>query len=114
MPFKDPVKLKEYKRLYRLKKKEHLKEWQREYRQTEEGKKSSRIGSWKKRGILCFDYNLLYDIFINTTICELCNCELTIDRYPTYTTRCLDHDHSITDKFNIRYVLCHSCNSKLK
>ena len=39
--------------------------------------------------------------------------KLNTDRYNTKTTRCLDHDHSITDRFNVRYVLCNSCNVKL-
>ena len=51
-------------------------------------------------------------INLKTTHCEYCNCELTIDRYNTPTTRCLDHNHNITDKFNVRGVLCHSCNVK--
>ena len=49
---------------------------------------------------------------LKTTQCEICEVKLTIDRYTTSTTRCLDHDHSINDRFNIRGVLCHSCNSK--
>jgi len=110
MPLKDPVKLKEYSRLYYLKNKEKKKEYYKEYRQSEQRKKSRRISDWKLYGILCFDWNLLYDIFLKTTHCELCNVELNTN---TKTRKCLDHDHSITDKFNIRYVLCHSCNCKL-
>jgi len=101
-------KVTERNRLYQIKNKQKL----IEYRQTDTFKKSHRIGQWKHRGILCFDWNLLYDLFVSTTNCEFCNVELTIDKKPTSTTRCLDHDHSITDRFNIRGVLCHSCNNK--
>ena len=100
-------------KLWILNNKEHIKEYSKEYNKSEQGKKIFRISDWKRRGILCFNFDLLYDIFINTTKCELCNCELTIDKITTSTTRCLDHDHNINDKFNVRYVLCHSCNCKL-
>tara|TARA_R110000796_G_scaffold240558_1_gene361679 strand:- start:145 stop:579 length:435 start_codon:yes stop_codon:yes gene_type:complete len=104
-------KQKEEMRLYYHQNKQKLRGQQKLYDKTEEGKKSHRISSWKSQGILCFDWNLLYDIFINTTKCELCNCELNTN---TKTKKCLDHDHSINDRFNIRYVLCHSCNCKLR
>ena len=114
---------KEYNRLYRIKNKDRINEKMRlydhknkerikEYRQTEQSKKTMRISKWKQYGILCFDWNLLYDIFLKTSHCEFCKVELTIDRYIKPTTRCLDHDHSINDKFNVRGVLCHSCNIK--
>ena len=123
MPYKNKEDKKEYDRLYQINNKEKLKESNRlyqinnkekikKYRQTDKSKKSKRIGQWKYNGILCFDWNLLHDLFISTDKCEFCKIELTIDRYMTSTTRCLDHDHNITDKFNIRGVLCHSCNRK--
>ena len=110
MPLKDPVKLKEYRRLYYLKNKEKLKEEIRLYKQSEEGIKVNRIAQWKYIGILCFDWNLLNDIFLSTNKCEICNVELNTN---TKTRKCLDHDHNITDRFNVRYVLCNSCNIKL-
>ena len=82
------------------------------YNTTGKGKIIKIISQWKSRGILCFDYNLLYDIFVKTTNCEFCNVELTIDTITTSTTRCLDHNHNITDRFNVRGVLCHLCNFK--
>ena len=114
---------KEYMRLYYLKNKETKKEnnklWRqknkgyiKEYRQTEQGKKSNIIGKWRHLGILCFNFDLLYDIFLKTTNCEFCNVKLTTGRYMTSTTKCLDHDHSINDMFNVRGVLCQSCNIK--
>ena len=82
------------------------------YNQTPEGKKLSRIRQWKRAGIISDDWNSLYEKFINTKNCEDCNVELTVDRYNTPTTRCLDHNHSITDKPNVRNILCVACNNK--
>jgi len=127
MPFKDPEKRKEYLRQYRLKNKEKLLQQTKEYRiknkdkivkigqkyrKTPQGKKSHRLTGWKHIGVLCFDYDLLYELYINTTHCEYCNCKLTENTKRKATTRCLDHDHSITDRFNVRGVLCNSCNLK--
>jgi len=112
--------IKEYQRQYCLKNKEKKKEYDKQYRlkniekkkeyhKTPNGKKTHRISQWKRQGILCFDYNLLYDIFLSTKNCEFCNCEL--DKCGK-SRKCLDHDHTITDRFNVRGVLCHSCNCK--
>tara|TARA_R110001592_G_scaffold141987_1_gene363940 strand:+ start:485 stop:931 length:447 start_codon:yes stop_codon:yes gene_type:complete len=121
---KSKEKQKEYSKQYRLKNKEYQKEYylknkkdilkkQREYKEeynkTPQRKKTIRISNWKHHGILCFDYNLLYDIFLSTNRCEYCDCELN---KCNKSRKCLDHDHSITDKFNIRAVLCMQCNLK--
>jgi hypothetical protein len=90
--------------------KEDMKEYQRHY--YEANKINYRISDWKLRGIIFSDYYLLYDIFINTKYCDLCKVELTQGKITTKTTRCLDHDHNITDCENVRNVLCHSCNIK--
>ena len=103
---KNKEKKKEYYKQYALKNKERLKE----YRKTESFKKTNRISQWKHKGILCFDYNLLYDIFLSTKNCEYCNINFTQDN--SASARCLDHDHNITDKFNVRGVLCRKCNFK--
>ena len=101
---------KEYYKIHKDKIKEYVKEYKKEYKKTEHFKKNERISRWKRWGILCFDWNLLNDIYLSTTKCEFCNIKLTIDKKTTSTTKCLDHDHNITDKFNIRGVLCNSCN----
>lgn len=90
--------------------KEDMKEYLKYY--YESNKCRYRISDWKLRGVIFSDYDLLYDIFINTKYCDLCKVELTQDKITTKTTRCLDHDHSITDCENIRNILCHSCNIK--
>ena len=111
---KNKKKMDELHKLWILNNKEHIKEYSKEYHKSEKGKKIYRIADWKRQGILCFDWNLLYDIFLSTNKCEICEVKQTTDRYTTKTTRCLDHDHSINDRFNVRYVLCHSCNVKLR
>ena len=107
---------KEYHKEYRIKNKEKITEYQKEYNkeysQTENGKKSKRINNWKKRCIIFHDYDLLYDIYINTTNCDDCYCLLTEDKSNTSTTRCLDHNHSITDNENVRGIVCIACNRK--
>jgi len=103
MPFKDKQKYKEYQKEYHYK-----------LRQTDKGRKYGRIVHWKNRGVIFSDYDLLYDIYINTEFCNLCKVKLTEDKIITKTTRCLDHDHTITDCENVRNILCHSCNAKDK
>lgn len=106
---KNKEKLKEQKKERDKKNKEKNKEKRREYLQTPKGLKSSRIQRWKTLGVIHNDYNELYEKYINTELCESCNCELTIDKRKTKTTKCLDHCHN-TGEF--RNILCHSCNIK--
>jgi hypothetical protein len=73
--------------------------------------KISRIRDWKRIGVIFSDYDLLYDIYINTTHCDFCNVKLESGRKSN--GRCLDHDHYITDCENVRNVLCMTCNKKL-
>ena len=95
----------EYQKHYDKKNKIRLKRW----RQTPNGKKYNRINNWKFNGLICDDFNVIYDKYMNTTNCDNCNCILTTDRYNTYTTKCMDHDHN-TGLF--RNILCHTCNVK--
>ena len=104
MPFKDAEKYKQYQTEYRNK--------NTMIDKTPKRIKYFRIHNWKKRGVIFCDYDLLYDIFINTTHCDLCKVELSDDVERTSNTRCLDHDHTITDCENVRNVLCHLCNRK--
>ncbi len=132
------VVTKEYNRQYHLKNKEKIKEKQKEYRlkntekeklrhkeyrlknkekikeydQTESRIKSCRISGWKHQGIISDDWDALYAHYLQTSLCDKCNIELTYDKQMTPTTKCLDHDHSITDSPNFRNILCHSCNVK--
>ena len=106
MPIKDPVASKEYQRQYRLKNKEKRKK----YLQTESGIKVNRIGNWKARKVITDDWDALYDHYLKTSFCDFCKIKLSYDKHMTATTKCLDHDHSITDAPNFRNILCHPCN----
>ena len=98
---------KDYSKAYREKNKEKLKATLLAYDQTPAGKKSKRIRNWKGSGVICDDWDALYEHYINTSFCENCEVELTEGKVRTLTTRCLDHDHK-TGLF--RNVLCNGCN----
>ena len=81
------------------------------YYESPTGKKKSRISKWKSQGIIIEDFDKFYDSFLSTTNCQLCKKELTIDKKITHSTKCVDHDHLINNRPNVRMICCHSCNS---
>ena len=97
----------EYDKQYKIDNADKIKQSMKEYNQSPQGKKSRRIVSWKRQGIKCEDWNLIYEWFLSVTNCEKCDILLTKDKLNTSTTKCLDHCHQTGE---IRYVLCHSCN----
>jgi hypothetical protein len=64
--------------------------------------KSQLISHWKRWGVICEDFDMLYQEYIKKTKCEHCGKDFksTKDRH-------LDHDHS-TGLF--RAVVCQACN----
>ena len=64
--------------------------------------KSSRINNWKRRGVEG-DFEMLYDKYMNTEKCEVCQNNFTSSK-----DKCLDHDHE-TKVF--RFILCRDCNN---
>ena len=102
--------MREYFRQYRAKNREKLAEKHRGYYKTENGKKSTKISGWKRRGIIADSWDEVYAWYIETETCDICDRVLTTDRKMTSSTKCLDHDHSIKDDYNIRGVICNTCN----
>ena len=99
-------KQKEYDEKNREKIKEYQKEYYKQYYQTEKGKKGNRISNWKYNGVVHHNFDELYEKYINTEHCELCNIKLTEGKR-TNTTRCLDHNH---ESGEFRNIICHYCN----
>jgi len=64
--------------------------------------KYNMIYNWKKSGLICDDYNALYETYIGTAECQHCQIEFT-----KKNKRCLDHSHE-TGLF--RKIVCHRCN----
>ena len=50
----------------------------RKWSKTEAGRRTSRIKSWKKNGILHKDFDKLYERYLNATECENCSIPLTL------------------------------------
>jgi len=88
-----------------LKNKEKIQKYKKEYNQSPEGIKNHKISGWRLAGIIDEDFSSLYDYLIKETNCMIC-----LKPYTSSRDRCLDHDHSITDEPNVRYICCNRCN----
>ena len=102
-------KKKEYDKIYYGKNREKKVEQFKKYSKTINGIKSRRISQWKHQGVVCDNFDALYNHYTSTAYCDYCRVELTIDKKTTSTTKCVDHCHE-TGLF--RNILCLSCNIK--
>ena len=89
--------------------KEEKKEYNREYRESEKGKKKNTIRQWKHRGLVWTseqEIEEIYDRWLNSEKCEKKGCEYTETNW-----KCMDHEH-LNGKYGaFRNILCHRCNS---
>jgi hypothetical protein len=99
-------KIQKYKKSYFEDNKEKIqkykKEFYKKYNQTDQGKKVNTIARWKSYGVIHNDFDELYELYMNTDKCNVCNNDLST------TIKCLDHDHE-TGEF--RWILCIACNN---
>jgi hypothetical protein len=101
---------KEYMKDYREKNKEKINQQKRKYNVSATGRKTKKIARWKEQGIIFYDWDLLHDIIYSlTSHCDECGVYLEGDGA---NGKCVDHDHTITDRDNVRNILCRSCNTK--
>jgi len=106
---KNRDKLLEQKKEHYENNREKRREQFKKYYRTENGFKIHKIACWKRLGVVCDNFDALYDHYTSTAYCDACKVELTIDKQNTSTTKCMDHCHE-TGLF--RNILCHSCNTK--
>ncbi len=79
-------------------------EYMREYRKTPNGKKKCSFTSWKKQGLIG-DYDEIYNRYINTTNCDLCNVFL---EGRGGKKKCMEHNH---ENGQFRNIVCSKCNT---
>lgn len=97
-----------YKKQYRLENREKLVLYNKKYNL--ENHRQITIQKWKYQGLICGDFDELYDYFKSVNNCERCDVLLTSGENCN-TRKVMDHDHS-TGEF--RNVLCNLCNWHLK
>jgi len=74
-------------------------------RTIESERKRKKICRWNSQGIICDDWNGLYERVLKATQCELCPKVFSSSR-----DKQVDHDHHITDAPNVRNIVCQKCN----
>ncbi len=93
---------------YRIANKEKIKEHNKEYNQTQAGKKTKTISSWKNVSKIFFkdkqEVEFYYNTYINTHRCTWCNIDFKNSR-----DRHLDHCHTCCLP---RAIICLQCNLK--
>ena len=102
---KNKEKKKETNKKYR----EDNKEYFKEYYQSDNGKKSNTISSWKSMGLIETNEFLeeIYELYLNQEECNACGIELTRTGNRSNTDATMDHCHK-TSKF--RHIICGYCN----
>jgi len=98
------IRNKIYKKKYYHKNKETIAEKNKQY--YKENPEVPRIAQWKRRGIIDGDYYLLNEAYEKETHCWIC-----WQPYIGTRTKALDHDWSIKDDSNVRYICCKACNT---
>mgnify|MGYP003675043350 FL=1 len=84
-----------------------MKLYMREYRKTEEGYKLCIISKWKSYNLIG-DYDAIFERYMTTKNCDLCNALLTKERKGGRQKQ-MEHNH-----FNgeFRNIVCHTCNQQ--
>ena len=102
-------KIKARKKAFRIKNAENIKAYDKLYKQNnpEKHKKIHTISDWKFKGLICDDYEKIYDLYLQSTNCDECDCKYSIRGDGVGKFKCMDHCHT-TGVF--RNFLCNVCN----
>ena len=73
----------------------------------EKWKKTNTLKNWKRSGLICDDYDELYELYLQSTNCQECDCKYSIYGDGGGRFKCMDHCHT-TGVF--RNFLCNACN----
>lgn len=86
---------------------EYKKEYNKKRQKTPKEKKRFTIKNWKQRGLKLhgYTYDEVYEYYLETNNCEVCNKDLTIGGQQ----KSMDHCH---ESGCFRWILCSSCNTK--
>ena len=98
--------IKQGRKQYRLDNIEKVKQGCKQYNQTDNGKKSTKINSWKHKKIITDDYEFLYEWYNSIDNCLNCGIEL-INGAGLSNHKHLDHDHLTGEPC---MVVCGYCN----
>ena len=96
------------------KKTEKGKKVNEKYNESQKGIKNRIICGWRRQGLIesdTYNYEKIYQRYLDTTHCDLCNVELTEGKTTTSTTKQMEHCH-ITGLF--RNIVCCKCNGKIR
>ena len=84
----------------------YKKQYNKQYNQSDNGKKLNKISGWKHKGIITDDYEFLYEWYMDIDICLNCGVKL-INGTGLSNHKHLDHDHLTGEPC---MVVCGYCN----
>jgi hypothetical protein len=93
------------------KQKLYIQKYNQQYMKRSNVKKYYIIKNWKRIGVICNNFDEMYQIYSDCTECNFCGQTFIPYENGYNYDKHLDHDHKITNRFNIRAILCRICNT---
>ena len=99
----------ELNKIYEDNASDELKQKYKKFKEDWNSKKTIKLCNWKRQGIKSADWNTTYNLWLNCKNCEICDY-----KFLDNSEKRLDHLHNTELIHNIRWVLCNSCNCKIR